>query len=322
MTELSKHGKRLNKPLFSASKKKLIGDKISQSLFQIIAIFCSLVVVFIAAFILIKGSTPFIKKYEINRNLYSVNLFRFIFGMTWFKSPNVYGVGFIILNTLFITILSLLISGPISILTALYIVKISPRWLSKILNTVVELLAAIPSVIYGLFGRGILTKITNGLANLFGYQSAGGLGLLTSVSVLSIMIIPTITMLSASAIQAVKKDIELGSLALGTSKTETYFLAVLPAAKSGIIQGIILGVGRALGEATAVSLVCGNSTHGPNLNPFDPTSTLTTTMLASIHETLGLDYDIRFSVGLVLIIMIFGVNLLLSYMKKRLGRVK
>ena len=320
--ETLKHGKRLNKPLFSAYKKKYIGDKITQHLFQIVAILCSLVVVFIAIFILIKGSAPFIQKYEIDGKFYSVNFFRFLFGNTWFKSPNHYGVGFIILNTLFITLLSLIVSAPISIFTALFIVKIAPKWMNKILNTVIELLAAIPSVIYGLFGRGVLTKITNGLSNLFNYQSAGGLGLLSSVGVLSIMMIPTITMLSASAIMAVKKDIELGSLALGTSKIETYFFAVLPAAKSGIIQGVILGVGRALGEATAISLVCGNSTEGPNLNLFDPTSTLTTTMLASIHETIGLDYDIRFSVGLVLIVLIFGINLLLSYVKKRMGRVK
>lgn len=320
--EQSKLGKRLSKPLFSTYSQKLLVDKIVHYLFLFIAFLCSLVIVFIAGFILIKGLTPFIKKYEIGGAYYSVNPIRFIFGTTWKEGPNLYSVGFIIINTLYVTFFALLLSAPIAILTALFSVKIAPKWLNKILETIIELLAAIPSVIYGLFGRGVLTKLTNALATLFGYQSAGGLGFLTGVMVLAIMIIPTITMLSASAIKAVKKDIELGSLALGTSKIETYFMAVLPAAKSGIFQGLILGVGRALGEATAISLVCGNSTSGPNFNPFDPTSTLTTTMLSGIHETIGMDYDIRFSVGLVLIILIFGVNMLLSYVKGRMGRVK
>lgn len=321
MKEQLKLGKKLNNSSpTSLFKKKIIVDKITNYFFAFIAIICSLIVIFVALILLVKGLTPFFKKYHIDNGYYSLNPGRFLFGNTWFKTPNIYSVGFIIINTIVVTGISILFATPIAILTALFTVKIAPKWLSYILNTIIELLAAIPSVIYGLFGLGVLSKLTNGISNIFSYQSPGGLGLLTSSSVLAIMIIPTITMLSANAIKSVRKDIELGSLALGASKGETYFKAIIPAAKSGIFQGVIFGIGRALGEATAVSLVCGNSTSGPNFNPFDVTSTLTTTMLNSIHETTGLDYDVRFSLGLVLIILIFLTNILLSFIKNKIGR--
>ena len=168
-------------------KRKTTIDKIIRIIFLIVTILCSLCVVFIALFICIKGLTPFFKKYEINNNYYRVNIFKFLFGTKWFKSPNVYGAGYIIINTIIVTILSLLISVPISILTALFISRIAPKKLGIVLNSIVELLSGIPSIIYGLFGAGVITNFVDKLGSIFGIQSAGGISLLSTVLVLSIL---------------------------------------------------------------------------------------------------------------------------------------
>ena len=295
--------------------KKSIMDKIWRYFFLTVTLICSSVIIFIVLFILIKGLTPFIKSYHINGAFYKVDFIKFIFGSRWF---NIYGIGFMIVNTIYVTIISLLMAIPISILTALFIAKIAPKKISTILSYIIELLSSIPSVIYGMFGMGVVTKIVKALSNFFGYQSAGGLSVLTVAIVLAIMIIPTITMISVSSIQAVKKAYIEGSLALGASITQTNFKIVLSSAKNGIFSGVILGIGRALGEATAVSMVAGNPSSGPNFHPFEATKTLTSTMLQGLTEAEGLEYDIRFSVGIVLIMLILGSNLLLNLIKRRI----
>lgn len=300
-------------------KRKTLIDNIVKKIFLSITILCSIIVILIAIFIAVKGLTPFFKTYDINGEKYSVNFFEFIFGNTWFKSPNHYGAGYIIINTILVTILSLLIAVPISILTALFIARIAERRIGIVLNSIIELLSGIPSIIYGLFGSGVITVFVSNLGDVFGIQTAGGISLLSTVLVLSIMIIPTITMISITAIKSVNRSIILGSLALGASTTQTNFKVVLTSAKSGIFAGIILGIGRALGEATAVSMVCGNAGSGPSFSLFDITRTLTSTMLQGIHETSGMDYDIRFSIGLLLIIIIIATNIGLNYIKNRIG---
>lgn len=302
------------------SSRKLHLDKSIKIAFMAIAAICSIAIAIIAIFILYKGVLPFIKKYQISGNVYSVNFVQFLIRTRWYKSPNIYGAGFLVINTIYVTILALALAVPISIFTALFIVRIAPKHFSAFLNTVIELLASIPSVIFGLFGLGVVNKFVKQLSNIFGFQSAGGLSVLSTAIVLAMMILPTITMISITAIKAVKKDLIDGSLALGCSVAQTNYKVVLTTAKSGIFSGIILGVGRALGEATAVSMVCGNKTSGISLNPFDTTGTLTTTMLMGIHETTGLDYDIRFSVGILLIVIIFLTNFILNKVKNRIGR--
>ncbi|MGM9971759.1 MAG: phosphate ABC transporter permease subunit PstC [Anaeroplasmataceae bacterium] len=300
------------------SNKKTVVDKIVHGVLFSITLLCASMIVFIVLFIFIKGISPFVRDYVINGGKYKVSLWKFLIGTSWFKSPNVYGVGFIVINTIYVTLLSLLIAVPVSILTALFVSKIAPKGLGKVILAVVELLASIPSVIFGLFGMNIITRMVEKISSFFGYQSAGGISTLSTVIVLAMMIMPTITMLSATAINAVKKDVIHGSLALGASKTQTNFKIVLRSAKSGIFAAIILGVGRALGEATAVSMVAGNRGSGPTFNIFDTTRTLTSTMLLGLKETTGLDYDIRFSVGIVLIVLIIGTNVILNLVKRRL----
>ena len=288
-------------------------------LFQIITILCASVIIFVIIFILIRGLTPFFQSYDIDGQSYRVNLGEFLIGTTWFTSPNHYGVGYIIINTIYCVILSLLIAVPMAIFSSLFITRIAPKPISKFLSIVVELLASIPSIIYGLFGMGYITAFSKWVADLFNVQTAGGLSTLSVVLVLAFMIYPTITMLSVTSINAVDKNIINGSLALGASKTQTNFKVVLTSAKNGIFAGIILGVGRAMGEATAISMVSGNANSGPTFSLFDITNTLTTAILRGFNDTVGLDYDIRFSVGVVLILLIVGVNIILNAVKKRIG---
>ncbi len=304
-----------------AIKRKTRIDKIVRGAMLSVTILCSLIIVMIALFILFKGITPFIKTYDIDGNVYRINLFKFLIGNEWFKYPNVYGAGFIIIDTIYITLIASIIAIPVSILTALFISRIAPKWLSKTMNVTVELLSSIPSVIFGLFGSFVITRIVKIISNLpfIKYQSAGGLSGLSAALVLAMMIIPTITLISVTSINAVKNDQVLGSLALGSSMTQTNFKVVLKSAKSGIFSGIILGIGRALGEATAVSMVIGNSGSGPNLNILGTARTLTSTMLLGMHETSGMDYDIRFSIGILLIFIILVTNILLNLVKRRIG---
>lgn len=302
-------------------QKKLI-DNVVKTTFLISTIISASFIILIAGFIIAKGITPFIDDYN---GIGNVNIIRFLFSDEWlvgraFES-NLYGVGFIIVNTLYIAFLSLLISLPIGVLTALFIAKIAPKRLAEIMRTIVELLAAIPSIVYGLFGSGVILSFVYNLAEVFGVQSKGGNSVMATVLVLALMTLPTITALSEVSIRSVRKDIEEGSLALGATKTQTNFKVVLASAKSGIFASAILGIGRALGEATAVSLVAGNSTSGFSFGFFNITSTLTSTMLNGLKETTGIDYDIRFSVGIVLMVVILITNLTLNFVKRKVGNV-
>ena len=306
----------------SFNQRKNVIDKISKAIFLLITVICASVIFVVIGIILYKGISPFLKTYMVDNLKTRVNLLDFLTGLTREKGSLDYGVLFILINTLYITFLSLLISVPISVLSALFIVRIAPRWLSKILISVTELLSSVPSIIYGLFGAGIITVLVKNLANIFNYQTAGGLSTLATVIVLSMMIMPTITTVSITAIKAVKKEYIDSSLALGASKTQTNFKVVLTSAKSGIISGIVLGIGRALGEATAVSMVCGNALSGPTFNLFEITRTLTSTMLSGLNESTGLKYDIRFSIAIVLLILIIIVNLIINKVKKGLVDTK
>lgn len=302
--------------------KKEWTDLFVRYFFLISTIISASFIIVIIVFVSREGIKPFITD---NGGIGRVNLIRFLSGNEWlvgatFQS-NLYSVGFIIVNTVFISILALLIAMPIGVMTALFIAKIAPKKLSSLMRTVIELLAAIPSIVYGLFGSGVILVLVYNLAKVFGIQSRGGNSVMATVLVLVLMILPTITALSEVAIRSVGKDIEHGSLALGATKTQTNFIVVLTSAKSGIFSSAILGIGRALGEATAVSLVAGNAQSGPSFGLFDTTATLTSTMLQGLKETFGIDYDIRFSVGIVLMIVILITNLLLTYAKKRIGNV-
>lgn len=310
---MDSYGKRIQNQEKIKRKRRI--DHMLKGLFQSMALLSGSLIAIIVIFVFIKGIQPFLPNYANGQ----ISLSQFLLGDVWRQDQEIYGVGFIIVNTLLSAFGALLLAFPISVLSALFVVKIAPKRLAATMRTIIELLAGIPSVVYGVFAAGAITSFVMRLGNHFGIDSAGGSSFLAVVLLLAIMIYPTITSLSMSAIAAVGKELEEGSLALGASKTQTNFKVVLTAAKSGIFAGAILGIGRAFGEATAVAMVAGNKMFGPTFDFFDITRTLTSTMLAGLKETTGLDYDIRFSVGLVLMVVILLSNLLLNYAKKKVG---
>lgn len=303
-------------------QKNALVDLSVKGVLQALAILSASFIFVIAGVILVKGVTPFITN---NGGLGAVPLIPFLTGNTWLIGPtfqsNLYSIGFIIVQTIYVVFLSLLISFPVGVLTALFIAKVAPKKLAELLRTVVEMLASIPSIIYGLFGAGVILQLVYNFSTLFGFQSKGGNSVLSAVIILALMTIPTITTVSEVSIRSVDKTLIHGSLALGASPTQTNFKVVLAAAKSGIFTSAILGVGRALGEATAISLVAGGRRSGLSFHLLDTTSTLTTTMLEGMKESAGLDYDIRFSVGIVLMIVILLTNFTLNFIKRKVGNV-
>lgn len=288
-------------------------DKIARTIFTIAGIISGLMILLIFFFVFSKGIGVFLPSYGDQQQ----SLWNFLTGMRWRADQGVYGVGFIVINTILSAFFAGLISFPLAVLTALMITRMAPKQLRAILTTAVEVLAAIPSVVYGVFASGVISQLVVKLAGIFNYHTAGGNSFLTVVLLLAIMIFPTMTDLAISAINAVPQSLINGSLALGATPTQTNFKMVLRAARSGIFSGLVMGVGRAFGEATAVSMVAGNAFIGPSLNPFDSTRTLTSTMLSGFHETSGLDYDIRFSVGIVLMILILISNTFIYILKRK-----
>lgn len=287
-----------------------------------LALLASSFIIMIVFFITIRGILPFLTN---NNGLGRVSVLRFLTNNTWLEGTyffsTLYGAGFLIVNTLYIAFLTVLMSFPIGVLTALFIAKVAPKPIAAIMRTIVELLASIPSIVFGLVGVGLFLPIIYNLARTFGFSSPGGSGVLATVIVLSIMSIPTITAIAEVSIRQVDQSMEHASLALGASKTQTNFKITLLAAKSGIFSGAILAVGRSLGEATAVALVSGNARSGPSFGLFETTATITSTLLQGLKETIGIDYDIRFALGILLMIVILMTNFFLNFIKKKVGNI-
>lgn len=287
-----------------------------------LALLASSFIIIIVAFVAAKGVLPFISD---NGGLGSVDLFGFLTKTVWlegtyFKST-LYGAGFLIINTLYIASLTLILAFPIGVLSALFIAKIAPKPIASIMRTIIELLASIPSIVFGLVGVGFFLPLIYQLARFLGFNSPGGSGVLGTVIVLAIMSIPTITAVSEVSLRQVDPSLEQASLALGATKTQTNFKINLLAAKSGIFSGAILAIGRSLGEATAVALVSGNARSGPSFGLYETTATITSTLLQGLKETVGIDYDIRFALGILLMIVILLTNGILNLIKSKVGNL-
>ena len=296
--------------------KKLKKDMRMRFLFMLAALLSSSAIAVIIIFISLKGISPFMPDYQYGQ----VNFLDFLFGTLWRKDQGVYGVGFIIINTLVSSFGALLISFPLSVLSALFIVKIAPKKVSAVMTTVVELLASIPSVVYGLLGILIVNPMMYKLELMIyhgskTHQFTGGANLLSAIIVLAIMILPTLINISETALKAVPDDYRKSSLALGASKMQTIFKVVVPSAKSGIMSAIVLGVGRAIGEAMAILLVAGNAVSLPL--PFNSVRFLTTAIVSEMGYASGTHRQVLFTIGLVLFIFIMVINLVLTYVLKR-----
>ena len=254
--------------------------------------------------------------------LVQVGIPELLFGTVWkpTAAQSSYGIAYIILSSLAGTALSVGLGVPIGLFTAVFLTEVSPKKLSAAVQPAVELLAAIPSVIYGLIGMMLLNPAMYRLEKLIfagskTHQFTGGANLLSAVIVLAIMILPTVISVSASSLRAVPGQLRAASLALGASKIQTIFHVTVPAARSGILTGVVLGIGRALGEAMAINMVAGGSVNLPL--PFHSVRFLTTQLVSEMSYAEGLHRQVLFTVGLVLYLFIMAVNLLLMRLKKK-----
>lgn len=241
-----------------------------------------------------------------------IGLVPFLFGKTW-KSTGAdpsYGILPFILTSVYGTAGAIVLGVPVGFLTAVYLAKAAPPRIKAVLSAAVSLLAGIPSVVYGLVGMRILVP---GIRKIFGV--ADGASLLAAMIVLAIMILPSIIKVSVTALEAVPPEYEDASLALGATAVETWFRVSVPAARSGIAAAVVLGVGRAIGEAMAVMMVSGNAPNMPKL--FESVRFLTTAVASEMSYAGGLQRQALFSIALVLYLFIMLINATLNFFLKR-----
>lgn len=205
---------------------------------------------------------------------------------------------------------AIVLGVPIGFLTAVYLAKLAPQRIKSTVESAVSLLAGIPSVVYGLVGMLVLVPCIRKLFNV-----PDGASLLAAIIVLAVMILPSVIKVSVTALEAVPKEYEDGSLALGATPIETYFRVSVPAARSGIAAAVVLGVGRAIGEAMAVMMVSGNAANMPSL--FESVKFLTTAVASEMSYSSGLQRQALFSIALVLFMFIMLINAALNFFMKR-----
>ena len=241
-----------------------------------------------------------------------IGLFKFLFGTKWASTaaePE-YGILPFILTSIYGTAGAIVVGVPIGFLTAVYLAKMAPKGVKRFMEQAVSMLAGIPSVVYGLVGMMVLVP---GLRNIF--HIPDGASLLAAILVLSVMILPSIIKMSITALEAVPKEYEDASLALGATPEETYFRVSVPAARSGIAAAVVLGVGRAIGEAMAVMMVAGNVPNMPG-SLFQSVCFLTTAVAKEMSYSSGLQKQALFSIALVLFLFIMLINAVLNFFLK------
>ena len=241
-----------------------------------------------------------------------IGLFDFLFGKVWASTAAepMYGILPFILTSIYGTAGAIALGVPVGFLTAVYLAKMAPQTVRTIMGQAVSMLAGIPSVVYGLVGMMVLVP---GVRKLF--HVPDGAGLLSAIVVLAIMILPSIIKMSVTALEAVPKEYEDASLALGATPEETWFRVSVPAAKSGIAAAVVLGVGRAIGEAMAVMMVAGNAPNMPD-SLFQSVRFLTTAVASEMSYSSGLQRQALFSIALVLFLFIMLINAALNFFLK------
>ena len=242
-----------------------------------------------------------------------IGLLKFLFGRTWASTASQpqYGILPFILTSVYGTAGAIALGVPMGFLTAVYLSKVAPKRVRAVLQSAVSLLAGIPSVVYGLVGMLVLVP-----AIRKAFRLPDGASLLAAILVLAVMILPSIIKVSVTALEAVPKEYEDASLALGATPVETYFRVSVPAAKSGITAAVVLGVGRAIGEAMAVMMVSGNVPNMPT-SLFESVRFLTTAVASEMSYASGLQRQALFSIALVLYLFILLINAALNFFLKR-----
>lgn len=237
-----------------------------------------------------------------------IGLFRFLFGTQWKPANNIYGIFPMIIGSVYVTAGALVIGVPVGILTAVFMTRFCPKWLYKIMKSAVNLMAGIPSVVYGFFGLVVLVPFVR---NVFGGR---GMSVLTASLLLGLMILPTVISVSETSIRAVPQSYYEGALALGASHERSVFFAVVPAAKSGIFASVVLGMGRAVGETMAVMMVAGNQAVIPQ-KLTSGVRTLTTNIVMEMGYSTDLHREALIGTAVVLFVFILMINLSLSLLK-------
>lgn len=287
-------------------------EGIAQAIFTICAFFAVLAVVSITLYMIANGMPA----------IFRVGIKDILFSTVWkpTASEPSFGILYVILTSIVGTIMAIILGVPLGLFTAIFLAEVAPKKLAAVVKPAVELLAGIPSVIYGLLGLMILNPLMYQWEKaLFQdsdtHQFTGGANLISAVLVLAIMILPTVINISESALKAVSPQLKASSLALGASHIQTIFKVMIPAAKSGIMTAIVLGVGRAIGEAMAISLVSGSSVNLPL--PFNSVRFLTTAIVSEMGYASGIHRQVLFTIGLVLFVFIMLINITLNVILKK-----
>ena len=297
--------------IISHKKHRTLTEQIAHIVFTVCAFCAILAVLSITVYMIINGVPA----------LVTVGIKEILFSTVWAPSaaePQ-YGILYVILTSVVGTGLAVLLGVPVGVFTAVFLAEVAPKRVAEVIRTAVELLAGIPSVVYGLLGIYLLGPAMYKLELLLfegstTHQFTGGANLLAAVFVLAIMILPTVINISTAALKAVPRQMKAASLAVGASHIQTIFKVMIPAAKSGIISAVILGVGRAIGEAMAITLVSGSSVNLPL--PFNSVRFLTTAIVAEMGYAGGTHRQVLFTIGLVLFAFVMLINVTMTKLLK------
>lgn len=296
--------------IVGTNKSRQASEKAAALIVSVCAAFSIVAVVAITAYMIYSG-TPALAKVGIGNILFKTE---------WVPSQGKFGILYIILTSIVGTLFAVLIAIPVGLFTAAALSEMVTGTPKKIMKAAIELLAGIPSVVYGLLGILIINPQMYKLEKFFyhtshSHQFTGGANLIAAIIVLVIMILPTLINVSETALETVPNHLRLSSYALGTTKIQTIFKVVIPAAKNGIMSAIVLGVGRAIGEAMAILLVAGNAVNLPA--PFNSVRFLTTAIVSEMSYSSGVHRQVLFTIGLVLFIFIMIINIVLMKILKK-----
>ena len=285
-------------------KKTSSALKVTEAVMRLLLTVCGLAavgfVIVITGYLVVSG-IPAIQE---------IGLIDFLTGTVWKPNQEQFGILPVILTSVLGTFGAILIGVPLGLLFAIYLGKMAPKPVYQVLRPTVDLLAGIPSVVYGLVGMMVLVPFVRDVFNV-----ADGVGLFSSIIVLTVMVLPSIISVSETALKAVPREYEEASLALGATWNETVFKVSFPAAKSGIAASVVLDIGRAVGEAMAIMMVCGNVANMPSL--FSSVRFLTTAIAGEMSYSSGLHRQALFSIALILYCFIMIINMILNFFLKK-----
>lgn len=303
------------KTIYATHRSKSASEKCAQGIMTLCALMAVFAVLSITVYMIQNGLPALLK----------VGVRELLFGTVWKPSAEnpSFGILYVILTSIVGTAAAILLGVPIGLLTAVFLAEVAPAKVAAVVKPAVELLAGIPSVIYGLLGLMILNPLMYKweraiFAGSTTHQYTGGANLISAVIVLAIMILPTVINISESALKAVPASLRSSSYALGATRIQTIFKVTIPTAKSGIMTAVVLGIGRAIGEAMAITLVSGSSVNFPL--PFASVRFLTTAIVSEMGYASGLHRQVLFTIGLVLFAFIMLINLALNGIMKKAAR--